>query len=160
MAIGVVVDTNIFVHANDENVHCHDACINVLTHLLHSDDDYINVDINFDFTQEARNNSPIGEEYWEHIPNGGIGEAMILQAIEDERIEFLDEPHWHIDKKIRVNYPKMKIPDRFFLKITYKSVNKILISEDFEDFSMKRRGEIKGLLGVRVLQSYDIFQPE
>lgn len=158
MAIGVVVDTNIFVHAADENIHCCQHCIDVLTHLLHSKEDYINVDIKFNFLEEAKNGSVIGEEYLQHMPSGGLGETMILQAIADDRITFLKEPHWHIKKKIRIEFGGMKIPDQFFLAITYSSKNKILISEDFEDYRTEIRREIKSMFNIKILQAKEIFQ--
>jgi hypothetical protein len=161
MPIGVVIDTNIFVHATNEEIYCNAYCINLLTHLIESDEDYINVDVDFDFTDESQNRSPLGEEYWEHIPAGSIGETMILQAIQDERIEFLPrKPHYHIVKKIGLyRKPTMKKSDRHFVGIAYQTLDRILISEDFDDFPQKRRNEIEHDLEVRIIQAYQIFQP-
>ncbi|HEX5152627.1 MAG TPA: hypothetical protein VFW07_14350 [Parafilimonas sp.] len=139
--IELVIDTNIFIHAENENYEYQDDCILLLNTIIESDDIFVCID----------ENGKIWNEYSLHIKPGMLANAMFLK-LGTERLKLLPRNiHAHINKKI--NQTGIKEADRIFVRIAYKTQDKILVSDEHEDFVNKIREIIKKEIGVDVIMA-------
>jgi DNA-binding cell septation regulator SpoVG len=159
MGIGVVLDTNILVHAKNEDVYCNRHCINIMNHLIDSKEDYIYLDIDFSIN-ESDNRSPIGREYNEHLHIGDIGYTCIIKLLDEGRISFI--PLNVKNQKVRKEISRLPVKqgDKKFISLAFNSEGKKMISEDFEDIKQPLRNELEKSIGVLIIQAYQIFQPK
>ena len=152
-SIDLVVDTNVLVHAsNDEEDRQMDS-VQLITYLL-SSTELICVDNGFD-TNETLNKSIIGYEYLEHLKNGMLGYAFVVQMALNKRI-------CEVQRKIPVQTTKAinkcmsNKHDIVFIKVAINSSDKKLITHDFTDFADDKRTHLKKSFGVQVLVASDI----
>jgi len=149
----IVIDTNILVHADNHEEPRQEHCIAIIEK-IYSSEQFLCMDEGFDVI-ESKNSSFIGYEYMKHLRFGMQGYALILKLVQEDRLRF-------VSKKIpatvnnKINRTGIKKSDRIFVKVTFNSDNKILVTHDYEDFTTKVRGIIKNEIGVNVYDADEV----
>lgn len=151
--MGIVIDTNVLEHADNPDEMRQLHCIELIEYISATENIILHVDEGFD-TDEARNRSRIGSEYWERLPQGSIGHTFLLLLFSTDRIDFLSKvvPSG-ISNKIRQKVHD--ISDVVFAKVTYNSDDKVLISHDFKHFPPKSREFLLEQIGIEVMVAAD-----
>jgi predicted nucleic acid-binding protein len=146
----IVIDTNILVHADNNEEPRQEHCIAIIDKLYNSQQ-FLCMDEGFDVV-ESKNSSFIGYEYMKHLRFGMQGYALILKLVQEDRLRFVPKT---IPASInnKINRTGIKKSDRVFVKVSFNSDNKILVTHDYEDFTTKVRGIIKNEVGVFVLDA-------
>lgn len=146
----VVVDTNVFVHANNTGV---TFCASAREALCNIDQQGIIIclDDEFDIV-ESRNRSWIGSEYFKHIRIGTFGYAILLKIIMRGNIRQIFK-----DKYLRFKRQFRQIVrdnvDICFLLVALGCASHILVSNDFEDFQQPKRSKIRKQYGISIISS-------
>lgn len=146
----IIIDTNVLVHANNQQELRHKYCVNLIMKLLASDK-FIGLDPGFSI-DGGINKSLIGSEYHKHLIYGSLGFSLLVEYFKNKRvkeIELSTDPA--VSKKIMTRIRNKR--DRTFLKVTYNSPKKILISHDFEDFSATNRKYFKKELSINIVEA-------
>lgn len=144
----VVVDANIFAHAqNPKEKHC-DAAAEFLERLLQ-----VNTKLCLDgyFEDGPRNSSLIGQEYLNSVQPTGKGYAFLVKLLSSGRVKM------GVSRKVPPNVRKIvadAIPknnhDRTLVFVSYNSASRVVVSHDYMDFPKAVRGRIRKELGVVV----------
>ena len=144
----LVVDTNVLKHASDKNYHKVTHCINLIDRLMASKEC---------LCLDRGTDGHIYYEYIKHLPQGSHGFALLLKLVSQNRIIFLSrdipEP---VTRKI--NRTGIKTSDRIFVRIAYKTDRKILVTQEYEDFTEKVRGIFKKEIDVDVIEAGEFIQ--
>ena len=138
MLVDLVIDTNVLAHANNpENQH-NSASINLIE-ALYSCSSLICVDEGFSII-EAENRSFIGSEYLENLVPGMLGYNVISYLASIDRVKIVTK---RTSSQISryINQRVFNNKDKIFLKVTFNSIEKVLISHDFTDFPTRLRTE-------------------
>jgi hypothetical protein len=148
----VVVDTNVLMHASDPRERLCPAARQFAEKILGTDVK-ICVDEGFD-TDPAKNRSLIGHEYLTHIRFGSFAYGFILKLAGQRRISPLSR---HVDPRAKkLILQRLRKPvDRIFVSVTINSLEAILVSHDFEDFSAEKRVEFRRELDVHIITAAD-----
>ena len=151
MIADMVIDTNVFVHA-DNPMEARCAASRSLLQRILSVGTILRVDEGYD-SNEARNRSHIGSEYQHNLRFGSMGLAVLVQLAGQGRIRTLPRkvPDAATAKKIRQLL--RNTTDRVFLSVAYGSHEKILVSHDYVDFQEAKRPTIREVLGVAVIEA-------
>lgn len=151
--IDLVLDTNVLVHASNDDEERQIDSVQLITYLLGSSE-LMCVDTGFD-TNETLNKSYVGYEYLKHLKNGMLGYAFVVQMAQTKRIcEVARQTTAHITRAI--NQCMSNNHDRVFIKVAINSNDKILITHDFTDFATSKRTHLKKTFGIDVLVAADI----
>lgn len=146
----IVVDTNIFCHANNTGVNFHASAKRFLLRLSNSDT-LLCIDEGFD-PDEARNRSHIGSEYYNNLRHGSFAYSILLQIIRDKLVKLILKSQYTKHKSKVKRYVRNKT-DRIFLCVTLVSNSGVLISNDFNDFQTSKRKFLKQILKVKIFSS-------
>ena len=84
MLVDLVVDTDVLMHAENEESAKRDASRQLIGGILESET-ALCFDTGFD-VDEARNRSGIAGEYFEHLPHGSLGLALVYECALSGRI--------------------------------------------------------------------------
>jgi predicted nucleic acid-binding protein len=144
----VVVDTNVFVHSNNPQEETY-AASRQLVEKISNCSAKLCLDEGF-HTDPAKNRSKIGYEYIKHVRHGSLAFALILKLVTQQRIRILPCKVDARSKKI-ICQKIRKPPDRVFLSVAINSLERTLVSHDFEDFSDQKRVYLKNELNVGVI---------
>ena len=140
----LVVDTNVFVHASNPGVtYCAEA-MNLMT-ALERVSTVLRVDEGFD-PDPARNRSLIMGEYLEYLQIGMLAYAFVSTWANTGRIIPASSCVVPAVGR-RINQIIRNKRDRTFLKVAMNSDDRFLCSHDFNDFSRRKRAEIKKAMG-------------
>ena len=151
--IDLVVDTNVLVHASNDEEERQIDSVQLINYLLGSTE-LICVDTGFD-TNETLNKSYVGYEYLKHLKNGMLGYAFVVQMAQTRRIcEVTRQTKAHTNRAI--NQCMSNNHDRVFIKVAINSNDKILITHDFTDFAASKRTHLKKTFGIEVLVAGDL----
>src|SRR5439155_16995687 len=128
----IVIDTNVFLHAQNPNEQRFAASGRLLELLLRVKT-ALCVDPGFSL-DEARNRSLIGAEYLEKIRFGSIGYATLIQISLGNRIKLVER---QIDQRYRASFRewRLKPRDQTFLAVAIKGQNQVLVINDFATFT-------------------------
>jgi hypothetical protein len=148
--IDVTVDTNVFLHsANQGEERC--AASREFLHGLLDGDTFLCIDEGFDI-DESRNKSIIGCEYLANLRFVDPAFAVIVALGKKGRILGLKRTTDSATQRRILRLISNKI-DRTFLKISFNSRSRILVSHDFTDFPLAKRGAIRNELGVNITEA-------
>lgn len=145
MVVDLVIDTNVLVHASNCKYEKVDDCLKFIDWLKDSDE-LVCLDTGTD--------GHIYHEYLLHLPPGSYGFTLLLQLNDENRIRFIDRD---IPAAVntKINKTGIKKTDRIFVRIAYKTIHKILVSQEYEDFTIKNRAHFKKEIGVLILEAYE-----
>lgn len=142
----VVVDTNVFLHAQNPSEIRFGTAREFLTLLLAADTKLC-VDGLFD--PSAPHLSLIGHEYLDHIPPTGPGYAILVRLLQTDRVKMNVPTRVLPPIRRRVVSLIPRDPrDRTFVFVASNSQERILVSHDWVDYTPHVREEIKRLLEV------------
>jgi hypothetical protein len=144
----IVVDTNVFVHADHGDESRKHSAIAFLT-ALQASNTSICVDEGFDL-DEAKNASLIAYEYLKHLRAGMLGFAIVAHLAQNQRVRMLSRKVRQSDKQGLERKIANK-RDRTFVMVAINSHEQHLVSHDFDDFPSPIRTWIKNELDVLVL---------
>jgi len=150
----VVVDTNVFVHSNNpEEEFCPAA--RQLVQIISDSKVILCLDEGF-HTDPAKNKSQIGHEYIQHIRHGSFAFGLILKLVSEQRIRSLSRKVDIRSKKIICQTIRKPV-DRIFVCIAMNTLERVLVSHDFEDFSNNKRGHFNRELAIRVITAQEVL---
>lgn len=143
----IVVDTNVLVHAGNPDEPLSGAAVGFMS-ALQACQTSICVDEGFDLNP-ARNRSYVGHEYLQHLRAGSIGYMLVTYLASNSRVKIISKS---LDPAIlrRVNQRILNRKDRTFFRVTLNSVERVLASHDYTDFSQAKRDGFCKELGATV----------
>lgn len=150
----ITIDTNILMHANNTNEIKQGDCIALLNYLLASSEMIcIDEEVNID-------KSRILHEYVDKLrTHGTTGRNFIEKIFKQKRFKPISKRTDHrITKIINQHINRNKQTDKIFIKITYNSIDKTLVSHDFEDFHKNNRKILKRMMNINILEAKDIIR--
>jgi hypothetical protein len=150
----IVVDTNVLVHSsNPQEAMC--VAARQLIQRIGDSTVILCLDEGFD-TDPAKNRSHIGYEYIQHVRHGSFAFGFILKLVSEQRIRALSRK---VDtrSKRRICQSIRKPADRTFVFVTLNSLERTLVSHDFEDFSVNKRAYLEGELGIRIVTAPEVL---
>ncbi|WP_446745189.1 hypothetical protein [Silvibacterium acidisoli] len=154
MLVDLVIDTNIFLHAQNKQEKRQKSC-EALVALFKDSSCKICVDEGFDL-DESRNRSIIGQEYTKHLRIGSLGYALVEYLARSGRISFVStRVSVQVSRHIR---QVTKGPDRTYVRVAHNSNEKTLASHDFTDISSAIRQRLRDAIDVSVLDSSEIIE--
>lgn len=152
MIADIVVDTNIFVHANnagDLNRQRHSL---EFLQALQASQTCLCVDEGFNYLDEAQNRSRIASEYLEHVRGGMYGQYLLQFLAATGRIVVVAKrvPR-DVSRKISQQVPNRG--DCVFVRVAHNSKGKSLVSHDQRDFPVRVRRMLRNDIGVECLHA-------
>lgn len=155
----VVIDTNVLVHAENKAIKVHQECVDFINYLTDSSESLC-FDEGFAW-HETFNKSQIAHEYLNNLRYGTMGYMLVVRLATSKRITEVSRT---VSKRATniITQTVSKRRDRVFLKVAFNSENKILISNDFEDFQVPKRTLFRKQLGLQVIipSDYEKIPPE
>lgn len=148
----VVVDTNVFVHANDSNQRYNSSAAAFLRNLQDSRC-LLCVDEILDLSGSG-NKSFIGQEYIDHIRFGSFSYIVLYSIIQNNLIKSIPRKEIAKHKQKVCKWIRNKT-DRIFLCVSVVSDSKTLVSNDFVDFQVRKRADIRKKWGVEIKSSLE-----
>ena len=151
-ATDLVIDTNILVHASNGNGPYHKSSIQIVDWLRDSD-----VSIVLDDTGKAKpdpSTSVLYSEYRRHLTPTTLGWIVVSHLMRTGRASFVARPNQAAKKSIEQILPRNK-QDRAVLGAAHSSVDKLLLTNDWDDFDQAARKACRKDLRVSVLDSFD-----
>ena len=88
MLADIVIDTNVFLHAENEQEVRRESCQSLVA-LLREGNTLLCVDDGFNLLEESKNRSQIGREYIEHLRVGSVGYEIVRHLAQSGRLVFL-----------------------------------------------------------------------
>jgi hypothetical protein len=153
MLADLVIDTNVLMHADDPR-QAHQAEAQALLQDLLAGRTVLCVDDGFD-TNESKNRSLIGGEYFERLTAAHTATAIIAQLFGNGAVHFVSRSVAQAVKK-SIEQSVRKKRDRTFLAVAHNSDGQVLCSHDYEDMQTKKRKFLKTKVGVDVLVVADV----
>ncbi len=143
----IVIDTNVFAHASNPESGFF-ICSSSLLEAIESSDVVLAVD-EFFFEIEAENTSGIYSEYIANLNGCDLAQSVLATLIDHRRIKSLSTTVSNQHRAI-INQGVPDPTDRKFLKVTTNSIEKVLVSNDINDFKPKFRKLSEKRLGVKI----------
>jgi hypothetical protein len=151
----IVIDTNVFVHTNNPGNHFYRSAGATLEK-IRGFDLCICVDDVFSL-EDSKNTSVIGHEYIKHIRTGTLAYAFLLERLMKNKIvQVFKKDYNEIKRKLnrKIIAKEMSNPhDIVFIIVAFGSNNKLLVSNDYNDFNDKIRKYISDTFLVSILDS-------
>lgn len=152
--IDLVVDTCTLVHANSKTQY-QESSIALIDKLL-SNNTFLIVDDGFDLN-EADNRSFIGLEYIKHLTPGMLGYSLLQYIALTNRFKFVSNTVPKATKN-RIEQLIRNKKDRIFLRVSFNSEEKKLVSHDYTDYQKRKRKTIMQEMNVDILDASDIVK--
>lgn len=154
----VVVDANVWAHADNEDVSYVDACV-LLCSQIASTTFVLCVDGGW--SMDDTNRSRIGVEYQDWVRVGSLGYHAIVWLASNERVVFIEnmKPSDADRQAIAALLPNNK-HDRHYLRLVICTADRLFISHDYEDFTDEVRDACESRWGVRILEIHDLIALE
>ncbi|MCL1928989.1 MAG: hypothetical protein FWG07_09410 [Treponema sp.] len=151
----IVIDTNVLLHSNNRNdVHYHSA--NETLKLVLHNDLFLCVDDIFDI-DKTKNTSIIGHEYNTHVIPGTSAICFILDRVTKRKIRpIITKNYKNVKLKLSKMIKKGEVKNRHdvtFVIVAYGSQDKMLVSNDYDDFNKENRKYISNKFQVSILDS-------
>jgi len=157
MLVDIVVDTNVFLHAENSQESRRAQAAGLLLALQNKTcTTLLCVDEGFDL-EEAKNRSQIGSEYLKHLRHGTLAFAVVVHLLGSLRIK-------QVRRGVPSNVSRRIIQqgvtgvDRTFIQVTYNSRDKTLACHDFDDVPDTVRDRLRGAIGVRILAADEALE--
>lgn len=152
MIADIVVDTNVFVHANNADDAERQQHSLAFLEALRASNTCLCVDEGFDYVNEAKNRSRIASEYLQHIRGGMYGQYLLqLLAASGRIVVVAARVPRQVSKKISQRVPNRG--DCVFIRVAHNSQGKSLVSHDRRDFSARVRKTLRDEIGVECLHA-------
>lgn len=151
----IVVDTNVFVRANNDALKDCADCV-VFLDALETASTLLCVDEGFN-SDPARNKSLIGHEYITHLQLGMKGYTTLLVLLQSDRVKVRPKTISASSLK-RLNQLIPNKWDRTFVRVTANTKERTLVSHDFRDFTAKKRTIIKRHFDLTVCRVEDVTE--
>lgn len=150
----IVIDANVFLHAENEVEIRREACLQLIS-LLWKSQTSLCVDEGFSVV-EASNRSQINAEYLTHLRFGTLGYALIAHLAQSSRVRSLPRK---VPSNVanQINRQVTKGPDRVYVRVAYNSEERTLASHDFGDIPQAVRDRLNDSLGVEILAALDVL---
>jgi len=151
----VTIDTNVLVHTGNKSTHFYSSAIKTLE-IVKTRDLSICVDDVFSL-DGAKNTSVIGHEYIQHVRQGTFAYMFLLDRLTKNKVVQITKKNYKnvkqaFNKKIMTG--EMNKPHDIAYVITaYGSDNKLLISNDHDDFNDAIREYVLNKFSVTILDS-------
>jgi predicted nucleic acid-binding protein len=151
----IVIDTNVLLHAENKAIHYCRSAFRTLELVLKADlclcvDDVFSMD-------SFRNTSVIGHEYIQYIRTGTFAYAFLLdRLIKGKYKQIFKNEHKKIKLLLNKKVKNGEIHNRHdlaFVITAYGSQNKMLISNDYDDFNDRIREYILNSFLINILDS-------
>jgi len=150
MLADIVVDTNVFLHAENRQEPRREQAEGLLLALQNQTcTTLLCVDEGFD-VNEANNRSHIGSEYLRHLRFGTLAYAVVVHLLGSQRTKQVPRG---VPRNVsrRISQQGVVGADRTFIKVAYNSQDKTLACHDFDDVPEAVRARLRGSIGVRIL---------
>lgn len=152
MIADIVIDTNVFVHANNPDDAERQKQSLTFLEAMRASATCLCVDEGFDYLNEAQNRSRIASEYLQHVRAGMYGQYLLQLLAASGRIAIVAaRVPKQVSRKIR-----QKIPNRgdcMFVRVAHNSQGRALVSHDESDFPKHIRKVLKEELGVACVKA-------
>jgi hypothetical protein len=155
MLADLVVDTNVFVHADNPSEKRHRAAATLLGQLVEGDT-HLGIDEGFDL-DPSTNASLMAHEYLEHLTPLSAGFRVLAYLAQSGRAKIVPRKFSAVHRDHAKQLLRNK-RDRTFLLVSTEMDERILCSHDFKDFQKTKRKTIKAKLGVSVLEAKDVLK--
>jgi hypothetical protein len=149
----ILIDTNILMHANNSHEKVQGDCIALLEYLLTSSELIcIDKEINID-------RSMILHEYFDNLKTPGtLGRNFIEKILNQKRFKPISRHTEHrVTKIVNQHINRDKHVDKIFIKATYNSEDKTLVSHDYEDFQDAKRDFFRRYLNIHIIQAKEVL---
>jgi hypothetical protein len=156
MLSDLVVDTNVFVHAQNPAEQRFQDALNFLHKLLECDS---KIGIDKLFSAGSQNTSLIGQEYLDNLTPTGFGYAVLVAMLQSGRIK-MDIPTRvpaDVRRLVMREIPRNK-RDRTFAFVTYNTMDRFLVSHDFSDFTQDVRNRLKDRLDIKIEEAFEALE--
>ncbi|HET7483993.1 MAG TPA: hypothetical protein VFJ64_01300 [Solirubrobacterales bacterium] len=154
MLADLVIDTNVFVHADNPAEKRYTAASALLNALVDGETE-IGVDDGFDLDPSA-NKSLIGHEYLEKLTPLSAGFRVLAHLAQSGRTKFVSKKFDPATRK-QINQIVRNKRDRTFLLVSTEMDDRVFCSHDFKDFQKRKRRDIKAKLGVSILEADEVL---
>lgn len=150
--VDIVIDTNILMHANNNEEATQEDCIALINYLLNSTE-LVCIDTAIDVNQ-----SRILHEYIDKLRTPGTtGRNFVERMLQWQRFKPVSKSvNQRKTKIINQNINHNKNEDKIFVKVTCNSVEKLLVSHDFEDFQNWKRDLFNDELEIQIVTASEI----
>jgi hypothetical protein len=102
--------------------------------------------------ESAANKSLIGAEYLEKLVPGTLPSQVLIALANTGRVTtFKSSLQPQLAKKLNQLVANKR--DRTFVKVCVNSVGKVLVSHDYEDFPVSKRGTISRSFGISIVDA-------
>jgi hypothetical protein len=153
MLVDLVVDSNVLSHAqNPGDPNFEDA--GILLEKLANSSTLLCMDGRF--TIGAGNSSLIGQEYLENVGFGGVAFSTLQLLMQTDRIKVVSIKVPLGEKKVIDSLVPNNKRDRTFVRVAFNSLERRLVSHDFEDFTHSVRKKVSARLGVVIQEAFDV----
>jgi predicted nucleic acid-binding protein len=151
----IVIDTNVLLHThNKENKYYQSA--NETLKLVLKRDLSLCLDDVFDI-EESKNTSTIGSEYYEKIRSGTFAYFFLMDRFSKGKyVQIIKKNHKQVKQDLNKMIKKGEIKnhhDIAFVITAYGSQDKMLVSNDYDDFNNENRKYIQKRFQVSILDS-------
>jgi len=149
MLTDIVIDTNVLLHAHNQQEVRHRASRELLIEMQNCATQLC-VDEGFDLV-ESRNRSQIASEYLRHLRHGMLGLAVVAHLAASRRVK-------QVPRKAPPAFSRAvrrqiaNGPDRVFVFVAFNSNDKTLACHDFDDVPDTVRGRLRPL-GVNIVDA-------
>ncbi|MCZ6704164.1 MAG: hypothetical protein O6940_14135 [Ignavibacteria bacterium] len=154
MISDITIDTNVLMHANNSQIEHRVSSIQTINAMLDSET-MLCVDEGFS-SIESKNRSSIGSEYLNNLQHGMLGFALITHLVNDERIKIVSKKTGTSVLRY-INQKVINKKDRIFIRVTYNSDEKVLVSHDFEHFHENNRQSFNRDYNIKILIAKDVI---
>jgi hypothetical protein len=149
--MGLVVDTNVFEHADNSNEIRHPASLALLNVLINTQGQLIYVDESL-----SPDESFILNEYIKRLVPGNFGHTVLLLLARQGRISPIKRTvNANITKKIKMWVHKPV--DVTFVKVSFNSADRIFVSHDFEDLPQDAREFLYEKIAVNIVTASEFL---
>lgn len=146
----VVLDTNVLAHANNPNISYQSGALAVLQWVAETTVRWVLDDQGK--SAPDPNTSVMYAEYIRTLPPQGVSLALFIECLANGRVDFAPRPNRDIRQVLRSIIPR-NTRDQAVLGAACGSSDRVLISNDFDDFNGAARRRVSQELGVTVLDS-------
>ncbi|GCB55849.1 hypothetical protein rerp_22570 [Rhodococcus erythropolis] len=153
---GLVVDTCVLAHSLNGPNKFNSSAIELMQHILGDATICLILDDTGKRSPNAET-SLLYSEYKRTLPPNSFPLVVLTRLLGSQRVIFADRPSVSDRKKIAKLIPKNK-KDRAVLGAAVSSIDRFLVSNDFDDFNISVRSKVGKELHVVVLSSDQVYQ--
>lgn len=152
----LVIDTNVFLHADDPRQGDRQVDAKALLDRLLEVSTCLAVDEGFD-VDPARNRSHIGHEYLTYLTGVSTGMQVVVALATNDRLKVTPK---RVDQPVRDKIKQLikEKTDRPFLAVACNTASRKLCSHDFTDFQKSKRKTISKDLNVDVCEAVNVLE--